>query len=75
MNSPTLGLYAELIKASTRAMANGYTCEAVAQAMRDYADALMHSPASSPRHSFFHRQNRGAEGHPQTPSLKLSRPT
>ncbi len=48
MNSPILGLHLDLIKASTRAVASGHTCEGVAQAMRDYADALVNPPLALP---------------------------
>ncbi len=48
MNSPTLGLHLDLIKASTRAVASGHTCEGIAQAMRDYADALVNPPLALP---------------------------
>ena len=41
MNSSTLGLHLELIKVSTRAVASGHTCEAIALAMSAYADALV----------------------------------
>ena len=48
MNSPTAGLHTELIKASTHALVRGLSCEAIAQAMRDYADALVHPPLTQP---------------------------
>lgn len=59
MNSPTLGLHLDLIKTSTRAVTNGYTCEAVAQAMRDYADALVNPPLALPVVPVFRTLGRG----------------